>query len=166
MIPQRGVTKKLEKRMVGVSRYTLFLQSRCGYACGDRETSLFRHDQPLAGTTELLDSGRTWDLSVNEAKGSPVTRLRLRSSRWTSCHLNPSNGLLIQTIVRTAESEHISFNRSGEHQLQWTGHLQGVHSRDFLADTLIHLHPSKLKTDVLYEETVLHPAPCFQLCSW
>ena len=96
MIPQRGVTKKLEKRMVGVSRYTLFLQSRCGYACGDRETSLFRHDQPLAGTTELLDSGRTWDLSVNEAKGSPVTRLRLRSSRWTSCHLNPSNGLLIQ----------------------------------------------------------------------
>lgn len=76
--------------------YTLFLQSRCGYACGDRETSLFGHDQPLAGTTELLDSGRTWDLSVNEAKGSPVTRLRLRSSRWTSCHLNLLNGLRIQ----------------------------------------------------------------------
>jgi hypothetical protein len=28
---------------------------------------------------------------------------------------------------------------------------------------LIHLHPSKLKTDVLYEETVLHPAPCLRI---
>jgi hypothetical protein len=68
-----------------LKRYTLFRQSRCGHACGDRETSLFGHDQPLAGTTELLDSGRPWNLSVNEAKGSPVTRLRLTSSPWTSC---------------------------------------------------------------------------------
>ncbi len=114
------------------SRYTLFLQSRCGYACGDRETSRFGHDQPLAGTTELLDSGRTWDLSVNEAKGSPVARLRLTSSRWTSCHLNPSNGLLIQNDSPNRRiGTHIFFNRSGEHQLQRTGHLQGVHSRDF-----------------------------------
>jgi hypothetical protein len=84
------------RKFKSLSRYTLFLQSRCGYACGDRETSLFGRHQRLAGTTELLDSGRTWDLSVNEAKGSPVTRLRLRSSRWTSCHLNLLNGLRIQ----------------------------------------------------------------------
>lgn len=96
---------------------------------------------PLAGTTELLDSGRTWDLSVNEAKGSPVTRLRLRSSRWTSCHLNPSNGLLIQndrseppsrnTCPSTARA---STSSNGQ------GHLQGTLARFFLADTLIHLH--------------------------
>lgn len=84
--------------MLAQSRYMLFLQSRCGYACGDRETSLFGQDQPLAGTTELLDSGRTCDLSVNEAKGSPVTRLRLRSSRWTSCRETLRAGCASKTI--------------------------------------------------------------------
>lgn len=63
----------------------LFLQSGVGTRAVTARRPFFGHDQPLAGTTELLDSGRTWDLSVNEAKGSPVKRLRLRSSPWTSC---------------------------------------------------------------------------------
>jgi hypothetical protein len=129
-------------RWSGVSRYTLFLQSRCGYACGDRETSLCGDDQPLAGTTELLDSGRTWDLSVNEARGSPVTRLRLRSSRWTSCHLNPSNGVLIQNDSpnrRVGIGTHV-FQPLGRAPAPTDRDIYKVPSRDFLADTLIHLH--------------------------
>ena len=56
--------------MVGVSRYTLFLRFRCGYACGDRETSLFRARPAFDGHTELLVStASAWEIATKYRLG-------------------------------------------------------------------------------------------------
>lgn len=45
--------------MVGVKPYTLFLQSPCGYACGDHETSSFGQLLPVIASNPSAKAPRT-----------------------------------------------------------------------------------------------------------